>query len=481
MTNSENNQCVYGQWLDLLSPLFYRQYQKYLAPDSGISGAEIHRESTTLGFEGGLTSVKAHRKQECLCFKEDAPNYDSENPYADATIEASADEINVHNVVIANPLAPGETGIFDKVFEIAGLNKEDYRLVDDSVVFKTWNTSARPRGDAPRDIIVLYSYGAKFVRVTELQRRTEELVTELAENAAKRRQGLRRTPGTGLGTPMSFTFLASDWQLGKPEIREQDLAHGLTGVEQTTWRIERALSEAVDRVKKLRSIGYNIESTSIGFMGDPTENVSDSYTNQQYTVELNLIDQIERSLDLMELVTGELLEISDEPGNIFAVLCNHGQMTRKNTKTNVTDDADNVQNLLMRILKERIIGPAFPGTHWYLPGDQMITTLDIAGVPVAAAHGHKIPSGINGEAKWLAAQTANLTAKRNHTPRLWLTAHRHSHDSKDYGPYHRLQAATADGGSKHFEDGTGVYSTPGTSIALIGNHDERGYSHFDLI
>jgi len=404
------------------------------------------------------------------------------DPYANAKFGGSEDEITVENVVLPNPLRPDDYGnAFDKVFEVAGLDKANYRLLDDSLKFSTWNQSSKPKGSATRDIITLFSYKATFVRISPLAKRTESLIEELAESAKNRRKGNRPTPGTGLGAPCSYTFLASDWQLGKPETRIEDLSHGNTGVEQTTWRVERALDLAVKQIKEMRKNGKNITSVSIGFMGDPTENVADSYTNQAYTIELNLIDQIERSLDLMELVTGELLELSDDPANVFAVLCNHGQMTRKGTKTNVTDDADNVQNLLMRLLKDRVIGPSFSNVNWYLPEDKMITTLGIAGVPISAAHGHKIPSGVSGEAKWLATQSANLSDKRNHRTELWLTAHRHSHESKDYGPYHRLQAATADGGSKHFEDGTGMYSTPGTSVALIGRHDERKYSNFELL
>ncbi len=482
MTTLESNQCVYGQWLSQLDNDDYEYFLRSINPESGLASAEIHRLSVAGGFDGGLTSVKAHRNKDCKCHKESLRGAVTvDDPYEKAIVTASQDEITVENVILTNALEPGETGIFDHVFKIAKLNKEDYRLVDDSLSFGTWNQSAMGP-DGERNTIVLYSYRCRFVRVTELQRRTETLVNELAEAAkARRRKVHQRTPGTGLGVPASFTLLSSDWQLGKPEIREQDLPYGKTGVEQTIWRVERGVERSVQMIKDLRKLGHNIPSVSIGLMGDPTENISDSYTNQQYTVELNLIDQIERAVDLMEMQIGSLLEMCDEPGDVFGVLCNHGQMARKGTKTNVTDDADNVQNLLLRLLRDRIIGPAFPGTNWYLPGDQMITTLNIQGVAVSAAHGHKIPSGISGEKSWLASQTANLADKRGHQTELWLTAHRHSHEVKDYGPYFRLQAATADGGSKHFEDGTGMYSTPGTSVALIGRHDERKYSHFELL
>jgi len=397
-------------------------------------------------------------------------------------VDASAEEGTFEGFASPNPLAPDEyEDAFQKVYKLAGLDPEQYRIVEDTVRFSVWQQSAKPKGAKKRDLVTLYSYRARFRRVSAVDRKTEKLVAELAESARKRRKLAKRTPGTGLGPPCSYTALPSDWQFGKNEVREQDLAHGATGVEQTTWRIERFLDSSAKRIKDLRRLGRNIESVSIGFMGDPTENIADSYPNQTHIIELNLNDQIMRALDMMTLVCEELLPLSQEDPNVFAVLCNHGQLARRGTKTNVTDDADNVQNLLMSLLRNRIIGPSFPGTNWYLPEEKMITTLDIAGIPVASAHGHKIPSGANGEAKWLSAQTAALADKRGFKPKLWLTAHRHSHDAKDYGPYHRLQAATADGGSKHFEDGTGTYSTPGTSVLVIGPHNERGFTDWELL
>lgn len=384
-------------------------------------------------------------------------------------------------LVAENPLAPSEfESAFAKVYKLAGLDPKDYRIIEDTVTLSIWQQSARSK-NGHRDLITLYSYKAKFQRISQTDRETEELLDRLSKSAMAVRKLPRRTPGAGLGAPCSYTLLPSDWQIGKGEIREKDLHLGKTGVEQTVARVHRAIEKTEARIKHLRAAGRNIESISIGFMGDPTENVADSYLNQPYTVELNLKDQIYVSLDLMTLMCERLLPLSDAPADVFAVLCNHGQLSRKGTKTNISDDADNVQNLLMQLLQDRIIGPAFPDTRWHLPGSEMITTLAIAGVPVAAAHGHKIPSGINGEHKWLSSQTANLAEKRSHRPRLWLTAHRHSLDVKDYGPFHRIQAATADGGSKHFEDGSGVYSTPGTAVALIGNHDDRGFSDVELL
>jgi len=392
-------------------------------------------------------------------------------------VDATPDGGEFSGLVTHEPVRLGDyEGAFAKVYELAGLNPDEYRIVDDTVRFSAWEQSARAK-DGIRDRVTLYSYRARFRRITELDRRSEEIVEALAANLRARRLTVRRTPGTGLGEPCTMAHLASDWQLGKDEIREADLEHGTTGVEQTEWRVLRGVDAAKVRLKNLRRIGRNITGVGIGFMGDPTENVADSYENQTHIVELNLTDQILRALDLATYVCEELLPLAPE-ADVWAVLCNHGQLARRGTKTNVTDDADNVQNLLMTLLRDRIVGPKLPHVRWHLPGTEMINTFTLAGVPVAAAHGHKIRGT---EDAWLLKQTATLQARRGVSPRVWLTAHKHSQNILDVGAIHRIQAATADGGSKHFTDETAIYATPGTTNLLIGRHDERGYSDVELL
>lgn len=428
-------------------------------------------------------SSKTKKVEEFLDVLEQGQPMETTTDKPTLKIEVDPTGGEVSGLMLPNPLAPDEyEDAFQKVYKLAGLDPKEYRIVDDTVRFSVWQQSAKPKGAAKRDLITLYSYRARFRRISEVDERTEKVLNDLAEHMKARRDlTIRRTPGTGLGAPVSFTALPSDWQLGKNEIRVQDLAHGKTGVEQTTWRIERFLDRSAKRIEAYRKTGVNLQGVSIGFMGDAIENVADSYSNQEFIIEMGLNDQIIKALDLMALVCEELLPLADGPQQVFAVLCNHGQLSRRGTKTNVTDDSDNAQNLLMRLLRDRVIGPIMPGVEWYLPGQEMITTLDIAGVPVAASHGHKIPSSGKAEETWLAKQSNLLRRTRGHDPRLWLTAHRHSHDSTDYGPYTRLQAATADGGSKYFQDSNAVYSVPGTSTLLIGNHDESGYTDFQRL
>ena len=364
---------------------------------------------------------------------------------------------------------------WDGVLRHFGLDPTEFEIVDDTVRMSRWQQSKRlENGD--RDLIWLTSYKARFRRLSAQDILSSEVIDAMAARLRARRLP-RRTPGSGLGAPCTATILPSDWQLGKPAIRQEDLEHGATGPEQTQWRIERAVERTQAKVKALRKVGRNIEGIGIGHMGDPTENIADSYEGETYQIVMNLTQQIKMALDLSIFIAEELLPLA-EVQNIWAVLCNHGQLARRGTKTNITDDSDNVQNLLMRLQRDRIVGPKFPNARWHIPGEEMITTLNLSGVDVAAAHGHKIKGS---ESAWLLKQTANLQATRGIAPRVWLTAHRHSQDVIDLGAIHRIQAATADGGSKHFQDETAIYSTPGTTFLLIGQHDERGWSDLELL
>lgn len=391
------------------------------------------------------------------------------------TVDAGPDGGEFTGLVTTEPVKPGDyQGAFAKVYQLAGLNPDDYRIVDDTVRFSSWQQSSRPPGSVKRDIVTLYAYRARFQRITALDLRTEALVKELAQSFRVRRP--RRTPGTGLGEPCSYVPLWADWQYGKNETRPGD--PGETGVEQTTHRIERAIEASIDRIKFLRKHGRNITGITNAFMGDPTEGVADSYVNQSHIIEKGMVDQIHLALARMRDIAEALLPLADDEPRMLFVLCNHGQMSRKGTKTNVTTDADNVQNHLALLLRDYIVGPKMPDVEWVLPDDQMIVTPTISGVPVAASHGHKMTGS---EDSWLLRQTALLAAQRGVAPRVWLTAHRHSQDVRDLGSIHRIQAATADGGSKHFTDGSGIYSTPGTTTLLIGNHNERGFSDVELL
>lgn len=394
-------------------------------------------------------------------------------------VVGGGDTAEFKNVIVKNALAPTEyKDAFQVIWDLAKLDPQDFRLDEESVRFKVWQVAMKQKasdGTITPVITTLYAYSGKFRRVTDFDRQTEDAIARMSDRLRERRMTVRRTLGTGLGDPCTQTVLLADWQFGKPETRQGDA--GETGPEQTALRIERAVDGVKKQFKDYRRTGRNVRGVALGFMGDAIEHIANSYDSQTFGVRLNLTEQILLALDYMQMACEELLPLG-ETQQVFGVLCNHGQLGRQGTKTNITDDSDNAQNFLLRLLRDKVVGPKFRDAEWHVPGAEMVTTLDIAGVPVAAAHGHTITGG---EDRWLLSQTTTMHALRGVAPRLWLTAHKHSMNVLDLGAVTRIQAATADGGSKHFVDRTGIYSTPGTVALLVGNHDERGFSNVDLL
>lgn len=256
----------------------------------------------------------------------------------------------------------------------------------------------------------------------------------------------------------------ADWQLGKGE------GDGTKG---TLARLARSLESIVDYADKLRGVDHLI----LANMGDHTENVAGSYASQTHTVDLNMRDQISLAIETNLAWIKALAPLFDKV-TYAAALCNHGQLSRGQGRDNVTDDADNATGLigdtLQTICKTHT---ALKHIEWVIPRDEMITRVTAAGVNMPLSHGHKISGK---EEDWLARQSQYLTQVHGFIPHVWHTAHKHHAALTDYGPYTRIQATTTDPGSKWLLDASGMYSRPGTTTFLIGEHLTGKWSEYRI-
>lgn len=355
-------------------------------------------------------------------------------------------------------------GDWDHVFRQFKLDPDEFELLDDTIRCSTWQQSARAK-DGTRDAIQLYSYRARF------RRKIAGLadVKDLTESLRAWRPAPRQAPrGLRPSTPVTMFVGWADWQLGKGE------GDGTAG---TTQRVLDSFEAVQARITDLRKQGLNIERLLLANMGDHTEAVTGHYTSQTYSVDLNQRDQLNLAIEL-NLTGIKALAPMVEHTTYAACLCNHGHWQRLGGKQ-ITDDADNSTGFIGDTLKTVCdLHPALSHMDWLIPRDEMITTGTFSGVNVAMAHGHKIGGN---EETWLAKQAQWLQATRDFRPQLWATAHRHTASLEDLGPYHRIQCTTNDPGSKSFTDGTGKFSTRGTTTFLIGEHDPRRFSHYEVI
>lgn len=405
------------------------------------------------------TTIKDHRRGECACTK---PEPTQPEPAVEdkSSCDYGPEGGEFKDVTSSKPLALASD--WDAVFRKFNLDPQDFVIVDDTVRCSTWQQS-KALEDGTRDVVQLYSYRARFARKTVG-------ATDLAELTASLRKWspAASQKRTGSGTPVTMFVGWADWQLGKGE------GDGTKG---TTARVLASFDAVAERVRKLQADGLNIERLLLANMGDHTEAVTGHYTSQTYNVDLNQRDQLNLAIEL-NLTGIKALAPLVEHVTYAACLCNHGQWQRLGGKQ-FTDDADNSTGFIGDTLKTVCdLHPALAHMDWIIPRDEMITTGTFSGVNVAMGHGHKIGGN---EENWLAKQSAWLQTTQHFTPELWATAHRHAASLEDFGPYHRIQCTTNDPGSKSFTDGTGKFSTRGTTTFLIGQHDPRKFSHYEVL
>jgi len=348
-----------------------------------------------------------------------------------------------------------------RIFERFQIDPDVFEIVDDTVRMSTWQQS-KALEDGTRDVVNLFSYSARFTR------KVEALVDvrEIADSLRKWKPTQNNTPR--MGPPVTMFVGWADWQLGKGE------GDGTKG---TTQRILDSFQATTDRITAMRKRGINVDGLLLANMGDHTEAVTGHYTSQTYSVDLNQRDQLNLAIELNLTGIKALAPMFDQV-TYSATLCNHGQWQRVAGKA-LTDDSDNSTGFIGDTLHTVCdLHPALSHMDWIIPRDEMITTGTFSGVNLSMAHGHKIGSA---EDTWLAKQSLWLQATRRFETELWATAHRHTAIVEDFGPYSRVQCSTEDPGSKSFTDGTGKFSTQGTTTFLIGSHLKRKYSDWEVL
>ena len=375
-------------------------------------------------------------------------------PHLQARADMDTDGVTVSDV----PSDVELSGDLSPILEFFGLDPSVFAIVDDTVKVGKWQQS-KGYDDGRRDIVWLWSYSARF-------RRTAERLPAADVDALRQRVGawnplIRRTPGAGLGEPCTQYVGWSDWQLGK------------AGSAITTQRVLDSFERTQQRIEDSRKVGRNVQALAIANMGDPLESCYGHYESQTFTVEMTQRQQLNHVLDLWSTGLRALAPMFEDV-TFASVLSNHGEWTRGGGSKPITSDSDSADAFLAETLRRVFTDrPDYGHVKWVIPHDEMTVTGDFSGVRTAMNHGHKAPGSAK-ELEWLRGQSLRLLRQDGVEPRLWMTAHRHHVDVKDYGPWWRMQHPTLDTGSKWFEDTSGFWSTPGTLTCLIGQHAAAG-------
>jgi hypothetical protein len=375
-------------------------------------------------------------------------------------VEVGPDGGEFTNVTLDAPIVADD---WSRVFRIFQLNGDEFEVVDDTVRMSTWQQS-KGNEDGGRDLVQLYSYSARFRRKPKQRLSDVEIaVRRKSIQAWKMPKQPKRIHHTLLPDVAAVINLA-DIQGGKSEGG---------GVEATSKRLRNGL-ENVGAWLDRQARTYNIGEIVLVNNGDPMEGCAGNYAAQLFTVELNTRGQMNFILDIWEQYAKHLFPMV-EKARFVSVLCNHGEFGRMGGAKNQTSDSDNAGGFLAETLRRVLDRPEFAHVEWSIPHDQMNVYADVAGVPMAFNHGHKIPgSDATGFEKWLNGQVRGDV--QAHAARIWQTAHRHHFAAWDMGSCSVFQAPSLDGGSKWLTDMTGRYSRSGILAYLVGEHAPLGWS-----
>ena len=224
-------------------------------------------------------------------------------------IEGDKDGFEFSGLDSPNALDPGDKGAFAKIFDLAGLNEDEYSLDSDSFRFSTWQQSAFNDKTGARDLVQLYSYKGRFTRNAAENDRL--LAYEDLADVIRRytpRTNSPRKPHSKPGTPV---LCLSDLQIGKA------MEHG-GGTRETIAVVQQSVSAFIDQY-----CGGMVEAVLVDG-GDMIENMFNTPT-QAYTNDLDVAAQIRTARRLMLDTILRVLE-HVERVTYVSIPSNHGQV-----------------------------------------------------------------------------------------------------------------------------------------------------------
>ena len=380
-------------------------------------------------------------------------------PKARADVDSAGAQIN--NVVVNAPI----NGDWSTVLALFNLDPAEFEVVDDTVRMSTWQQSARSK-DGDRDSIQLYSYSARFRRVTR-DMVPVETVKRWRSNLLRAVKPAARKSGAG-----TYLMLVADPQIGKK--RTEDAV--------ANWK--RGVLGHLAEIQRLTDLGVPPAGVHVAFMGDEVEGFANNYGNQAHTIELNQAAQLELAYDLM-VWTIKQAAGTGFPVSASAVISNHGEWTRNGSKDPVTSAGDNASTHLarqVRTLFDELEPLGGPKVAWTIGEGDPAVTVTLSGVRCYFTHGYvEKGRGTSSETRTRAAierQILGRTADLGDVE-LWYFAHFHHFYSNEFEgrTVFGCPALEAEKSSEYMLNQYGVWSPSGMLGMLIGGRSGRRWSH----
>lgn len=363
---------------------------------------------------------------------------------------------------------PVEAPVSDwsEILTMWGLDPQRFEVVE-PVTMKAWDGFAK---DNDGEIVSkrLFSYKA------QVRTKTENAVSV---DTSKWREVLM-SGVTSVSTTTdhvlvknTYIILVADPQIGKPGT--QDALEN--------WR--NGLTRHIARIELNRD---RLERIVVAFMGDEFENVAGNYTNQPYTVELDLSNQIQTTFDMMVWTIAEVRKVG-LPITITSVVSNHGELSRRVGKDSVTDIYDNGSTMISRLVQRLYEAVGADEITWNIADHNPDIVEEFSGVGVLFTHGH-IAKGRGSSPgyrmrdayqKQLLGRTRELLDVK-----LFFGAHWHhayiieEHERTFFG----CPALEAEKSSAWYFESSGIWSRPGMLGLMVGeSFGPRGWGEYAIL
>lgn len=444
----KSNKCKAGTAIDALPQ------RKRKALDAFSATAAAHE------LEGvGETTMKAHRAQRCLCFREDlevilaVPAGVPELARAAVPRPPSGwsprAEYDAEGGYIVTPAwADGEPEPSEAAL-LAERGMDPARWQVTGVRYSEWQQSKRTdSGD--RDVVTLH---AKRVTIAPRVGRTGVPDDDLVALLKGARKPVRSTARSANNPNAIFVHAGGDYQLGK---RDGD------GVEGTIHRFMEALGYGAERLELARK-RYVIDTIALPHLGDCIEgyvsqdgrnrNRTTMATSEQVDLLIHLLcEQVRFYAPLAERIIVPIL-----PGN-------HDEEARKPDGLEHHSWATFAAKQLRRTLS--MAGEAYEHVRIVTPAANELTlTLDLAGTGVTMGHGHY--HGPGKAHAWWAGQSHGHQLPGAST--LLLEAHHHHLTVDQSGIKTAMGIPALEGESRWWRHRTGNQSPPGMVTMLVGS------------
>ena len=352
------------------------------------------------------------------------------------------------------------TGVWSELVADWGLDPLTTEVVEGSVQVRAWDT-----------------HDGRRLRYYRATLRARELDYDRPDVDALCRLVERRRPVKPLKGPerpdRALVVLIADWQLGKA-------GEPNGGTPETVERICRTLDYLPARIKELKKAGRPVDTVYLVGLGDLVEQCTGHYPGQTFNVDLDRREQMRLARRLILRAVDNVLGLTPRVV-LAAVPGNHGE-NRLNGKsfTRTTDNDDlAVVEQVAEILaaNEERYGSC---TTVLASGNNLV--LNIAGIPVAFAHGHKAGASGHPAAKlenWWKGQVMGRQPIADAD--ILITGHYHHFICSETSGRTFMQAPAMDGGSAWWTDMSGQNSPAGLLTLGIGTgYGPRGWGDLHI-